>query len=716
MKNIYFIFFGFLLAFSSIVNAQINLNACDALTDDKDFVLELESTDGTGRNIYQTNPITGDQPCSGLGTCEFQISWNTIATRWEILADSGNGDFTESPYVLYYNDAASLPNPPDWSLGRWIENTTVTSGICMNIETLSGDVQSALTFINYVFENDTWSPADPSGVSKQEDTMTIINGVATLTANTIIEDITVETGAELRVDALLTLAGHIVNNGKLIITASATSNGEIDILPFNSTIAGDIQVETFFKDRRAFRMVSSPITTTNSIFANWQESGTSTVGYGTHITGSAAGNSGFDTTTTGNPSMFTVNTTNQAFEQVSNTDVDLLTAGKAYLLYIRGDRTITLNASPADPATTTKLRATGSIGRGPVVQESFGANADEFGMFGNPYPSVVDMNKVLTNSSNINTNRYYVYDASLAERGAFVTVVLPAGTNTSGSSANQYLQVGQAAQMATLASGPASITFNEADKAPGNYTTTAKSGNTENPSDQFIIGQLFTASNYTANGPVHDSFGIYFNQNYNNLATTMDAVKAFNFDENIAIENGGKILSHDFRSLPLETEELSLYMNNHRNADYVLKLNSSQFEEQRVYLKDQFASTSTLLKTGENLYTFHVDLTNSQSIAKDRFSILFEKSTLGIAGEDVNPTITIFPNPVADQNLTISVRNTMTSMTIKIHNTLGQEIYRNEAVVKNGTATIPVGNLSKGVYLITIASEGSEVTKRFIKN
>ncbi len=143
MKQLYLIGLFSLLLGSFTGNAQITLNTCDAFTNDQDFTLLLEGVDATGRNYYQTNPITGDQPCTGLGVCEFRIAYNAVEARWEILADDGDADFTTS-YVLYYNSSASTPNPPDLTLGTWEENIGTTTGLCNAVEVLTGDVQATL--------------------------------------------------------------------------------------------------------------------------------------------------------------------------------------------------------------------------------------------------------------------------------------------------------------------------------------------------------------------------------------------------------------------------------------------------------------------------------------------------------------------------------------------------------------------------------------------
>ncbi len=113
-------------------------------------------TDATGRNVYTTIPVDGEQTCGGIGTCEFKIQWNDANSVWEFIADQGNGDFAES-YVIYTNASTSSPNPPSLILGTWKENGSVTQSECggdlsVSNAILTGDVQdeelSALSIFN----------------------------------------------------------------------------------------------------------------------------------------------------------------------------------------------------------------------------------------------------------------------------------------------------------------------------------------------------------------------------------------------------------------------------------------------------------------------------------------------------------------------------------------------------------------------------------------
>ena len=138
----------FFVLLSSMMNAQtITFKGCIPLFDDQNFVFNKTGTDTSGRNIYITTPVDG-QDCSGLGTCEFKFQWNSSTSKWEFLADRGDGDFI-NPNLIYSNTSSSAPNPPDLSLGTWVENIAETSGICggnlsSSNATLTGAVQSSV--------------------------------------------------------------------------------------------------------------------------------------------------------------------------------------------------------------------------------------------------------------------------------------------------------------------------------------------------------------------------------------------------------------------------------------------------------------------------------------------------------------------------------------------------------------------------------------------
>src|SRR5690606_37191897 len=194
----------------------------------------------------------------------------------------------------------------------------------------------------YIYMNGVWSPENPAGVSTLNDNITIVNGSSTLTGDTNVNNIIIENQATLNVPHVLRVHGNIQNNGSLVFNSDPTTTGQLDTFTGIITGSGDVTQERYIPARRAFRFLSSAISSTGSIHANWQEGAINATdnpnpGYGTHITGSTTGGNGFDANPSGNPSMFTLDNSLQQWMAVSNTNVNTLEAGKAYRILVRGD-------------------------------------------------------------------------------------------------------------------------------------------------------------------------------------------------------------------------------------------------------------------------------------------------------------------------------------------------------------------------------------------
>ncbi len=579
-------------------------------------------------------------------------------------------------------------------------------------------------FQGYIYANQNWSPSSPNGVSTATDDLYIINGTATLSADTDVRNITINSVATLKVEKVLNAAGNITNKGKFIFISTATANGELG--PMSGTVTGSATVQRYMSDKRSYRMVSSAVTTSTSIMNNWQEGvnnlGTDfpgdnldpNPGFGTHITGSTSGANGFDATLSGNASMFLVDMDTQEFVTVNNTDTNTLNAGDGYMLFVRGDRGTDLSDNDATPSATV-LRATGSLMIGSDLQNFATVNTNDFAMFGNPYQSVVDVNSVMAGASNVNATQYYVYDPSLATNGAYVTVDLPSGENTFNSVANQYLQPGQGAQFATLGAGVSSLVFNESDKAPGNFTTTNSNSNRLS-ADDMLTFQLYTTENFDNAGPVHDSFGIIFADGNDNGLTMMDAVKPMNFDENFGIDHNGTYLSIERRAMPVQGEVYSLYSSGYKNSQYTVKIIMDGLEEMEIYLDDQYTEGSTLLEQGELTYGFEVNENNPESMATDRFSVRVE-NRLGVSDNSLLAGIQLYPNPLYGNSFYINApKLNGEEVSISINDMLGREVYSMHQTFSGNSLNIDLSQeLKSGVYLVTLSSNGENKSLRIIK-
>ena len=218
----------------------------------------------------------------------------------------------------------------------------------------------------------------------------------------------------------------------------------------------------------------------------------------------------------------------------------------------------------------------------------------------------------------MNPNFYYIYSPEVGTNGGFVTVDLSDGSNGGGYSANEYLQPGQAALFTTAATGTSAITFTESVKAPGNHTT---SNATEN--DDVINVRLFTNDSYNSGKLAHDTFTILFADSHSNDINANDARKPMNFNENLAVDNNGTLLSIERREMPAEDEVYQLYMSGFAEDTYLMRLEIIGLADTVFLLEDAYTGNATTLQAGENLYTFEVD-NDPLSKATDRFSIKVE--------------------------------------------------------------------------------------------
>ena len=520
----------------------------------------------------------------------------------------------------------------------------------------------------------------------------------------------------------------IAINGNLIFESNATGNGELGKLGPKAAITGKATVQRYLEAHRSYRMLSPAVTTTTNINTNWQEGqhNTTTIfsqnqnntpGFGTHITGSLTGANGFDATNTGNASMFTANVATQKFVAIGNTDVNTLTAGEAYLILVRGDRGIDMGTNNP-PATVTRLRATGKLVWGNKTQRSYSPSIGAYVMFGNPYQSAVNVSTVLGSSTNVNTNQYYVYDPTLGDTGAYVTVVYSlspngvGGTNTSNSAANKFLQPGQGGQVSTISAGPVSVEFHEADKSSGNFTSTNVTGNTM-VADGMLVGQLYTFDNYNNGGPVHDSFGILFADGKTNALTLEDASKPFNFGENLGIDHNGTYLSFEKRALPESGETFPLFSDGYNHTNYVLKMELNGLTNVAIYLEDHFTGASTLLEQGIIAHSFSVDSTNPASLATDRFNLKVGIK-LNVEENEALSGITLFPNPMRDR-VTLSNPNNLQLDTASIYDLTGRLIKTVDLSGMTSEMILDVSSLSSTTYIVVINSENGKISKLMVK-
>ncbi|HET8809781.1 MAG TPA: FG-GAP-like repeat-containing protein [Flavobacteriaceae bacterium] len=709
----------------TIANNQNNGSGANAIRAHENAIVNLKNSIVFG-NTGGTNTFN----YTGSGTQEINLfySLTDAIAGTDDFTDGGNNIFTTTdPFVnIASNDHTLSSGSAAIDAGNNSFYTGHGNTDLAGINRILGssiDIGAYEHITGYVYNNGSWTPSDPSGAATSTDDILVVNGTTSLIADTQMNDLIINSGATLKIDAVLSPSGIIENNGILVFVSDGTKLGQLDDMT-GSTItgSGEVTVQRHIPKRNdskgAWRYLSSAVNSSGSIHANWQEGATGigdnpNPGFGMFITGSTTGADGFDQTASGAPSMYTFDEATQSYVFVPNTDVGQLIAGQDYVAYVWGDRSVDIITTNDPLATTTTLQATGNLVTG---NQSFAGSsvAGEFNLTGNPYQAIVDMTAVLANSTNLNPNIYYVWDPNLGTRGAYATVDL-AGTSTlpSTSKANQYLQPGQAAWTVTAAAGAATVLFEESDKDV-----------LQTPTDVFrpqnvasIELQLFQQAFFANNGPLSDAVRVNFSKGESNAVLPNDAPKLWNYDETIALVNGNEYLAIGNRALPTNWEILQLHNDQYRVSGYVFKALANGFADNvTVYLKDDYLGIqSPLNNNGPTLINFSVDETVPASIAPNRFSIVFavgKFSTEGFSSEG----FVIYPNPVENGEFHIvSPKLTGEELQIAMYNVLGQSVYQKaKKVSANGRTTVETHGLEAGVYLVEITYNGRKFVEKVI--
>ena len=492
------------------------------------------------------------------------------------------------------------------------------------------------------------------------------------------------------------------------------TGGAAQIAPLGGEIDGEITVEQCFSATRAFRFITSSVSSTGSIRENWQENPNNwnhdpKPGYGTHITGvgnGVDGTNGFDFNPSGAPSMFVFNNITQGWGSVPNTNTQQLTAGFPYRILIRGSRSINLQSNNATP-NNTKIRTKGTVLKGPYNVPNLSTTTGHFNLIGNPFHAKVDIEAVLNESSNVSPYVYY-WDPTIGSRGAYVTInPLNNSNNNMSSDANKYIQPYQAVFIQTLNENITPIvTFKENHKVVNESPATIFKS-VENQ-ESYINLTLFQEQAYANNNSSSDGVRIDFSSTGSNEIDYFDAIKVTNLDENIAVKNQENLLSIEQRSLPQPTEIIPINITNYKTTQYVMKMKSENIEGVNAYLKDYYTNSQTLINQGSiTTYTFSIDNLIAESTSNERFAIIFEGQILGLNQNEMD-LMEVFPNPFNDR-IVLNFDSSLDRAEVQIINMLGQIVYH-ETKTTNSSNQIVIQNLNLpiGQYVLKSSSNSGE--------
>lgn len=458
---------------------------------------------------------------------------------------------------------------------------------------------------------------------------------------------------------LLPTRGAVVVNQPITIRSTNDTTARVGIVGTGVTITygtnGRFVVERYIPARRAWRLLTSPVTgtTSQSINAAWQEGvtrwpmGVATLasnpnpGYGTHISGGTQAN-GYDQNVNGNASIRYFN--NGWVNLPTSTSLHSLkvTDHRAYMLFVRGSRALNMAQGTFATPDNTTLRSHGQINVANASPVSVTSNG--LTLVGNPFASAINFKQLATNNGFLNDaarNRFYLWDPTLAGTrnvGAFVTVayntvtgnydrtIFTNGVNYTTAGGNQGID-----DQGTIQSGlgffmnfgstNTTVNFAENVKVAGSTPAVFRPGPQVRTTLKTVLA---TGETY-----VNDGVLVIFHPVFSNDVDQNDVEKVNNFTENLSLMQGGQHLAIERRKPVQAGDTLHLRLRN-------LTINNFQFEfapdsmtnpTLAAFLGDRHLNTETPISlTDTSRYNFTIAANPASIWAEDRFYIVFKPS------------------------------------------------------------------------------------------
>jgi hypothetical protein len=436
-------------------------------------------------------------------------------------------------------------------------------------------------------------------------------------------------------------AGVLSSNGNLVLRSSVTTTARVaQGSASGNYITGDVAVERYIPAKRAWRLLTTPLTglSNNSVFYNWQNNGTPT---GT--TGAEIWKSGGDAIPTAvnsglaqgpSSSLLSYDHVNDAWLNVANTNTNVLfngSANNAYCMFVTGPYN-NGSGNIATGATATVLSATGTLRMGNTTMSAGNLGAGQYYLIGNPFASPVDPSALT--GTNLG-NDFNMWDPNLAgDNGVGGYVTFNRTTNQYNTTTASYsntslsnIQSGQAFFVQADAAGATDVTFDEADK-----TAVVNNGQFRGASTGFEQLRVTLKKDFTNTGNYahvdaavavfHDSIGKAGLDYY-------DVQKFENGGENIALVRSGSNLVFEHRPLVINANDtLFLKIWNTSASNYSFSISAEHMitmGSMTAILKDKYLLTETPLNlSGTTDVNFSVN--SNAASSGNRFIIVFRKN------------------------------------------------------------------------------------------
>ena len=611
---------------TNIVNNTISQSYTNVATTTKYRVL---LSNGCG-SVYST-----------IGTVAVQDLWaGTVSTSWYTAANWNDGvvPTTACPTVTIpagtpFACVLGAGTPPP------ITNLDIKSGASL---TIIGTLQMAGSLTNAGTLNATAGTIEFNGTSAQNIAgstflnNTMMNLTVTNTAGLVVSN---TAGSLLKITGALSFGN--VNNSNLstgdniVLISTATGTARVADITNNgansgNTFTGKVAVERYYPARRAWRLLTAPLSGAGLVFDTWQNGGVYTAGRGTYVSGPGANPAanGMDVSPLSNTSL----KVGSSLTPVTNTLTTNLSANtgtadnKGYFMFVRGDRVSSNFIIPNTNTTTLS-----SIGKLQINAQAFSVTptANAYSLIGNPYASPVDFSK-LTRTNLI--NRFYAWDPYFnTQQGGYVLVddITNSGTYTvvptSPGNQTKVIQSSQAVFVQTQLTGAALLTFVEPAKSTANNLSIFRVAGAPLPAfrtDLYLLNDDSTT--IIADGNIAQ-----FDNQFHSGIDQQDALKFNNVLETFGLLNGNTFLVADRRPPITVSDTLFFKFIKVKQRKYQFKFQASDMDEMLTpILEDSYTSKRTNLTTNNStIVNFEIDA-NTASQASNRFRIVFKAKPL----------------------------------------------------------------------------------------
>ena len=730
-KKRYFLFF-ILVFFCCYVKAQVvnkgNLYIAGNMYVNSDFTNNSTATYQNDGSLNLTGNFNNDQPfmTEGTGTTEFS------GTSLQQINGSQVPDFYDV---------------------KW----TNSSGVQMNTNVIMGGVISPVTgslyFNNYALAmggkiNLAYTNTSAFSVTKLSDLIIYGDGSSgnklyfDPSANTIHDVNINSSGSGTLGNALNITAGSVFGtvtaSGSFdaagFLTLKSDADGTARVANSSGTISNYVTVERYIPPRRAWRFMAAPVNNdTLTIRTAWQEGVNNHdlvyanhqdphPGYGTDITYDNDWTKGFDVNTTYNPSIRTWIQNTSSWDVAPPTGSTFLNAYPAYYLFVRGSRAVHLEWATSAPTDPTIIRETGTLNNN-TYTKAFTSGGSDYLFMGNPFASSINLANVMSASSGISTNKFWVWDPALNGSygvGGYVTydngIMVPVSPNYP--TATTIIQ-GEQGFMVQSNATSALLVFRQSCKVATEADIFGKPAPVKN---QYVYVNLMLHSADSL--LLVDGTAAIFGANFSNAIDQDDAIKFPNQNENIAMLRFNRRMAIEARPIPLLTDTLFLRMTYLGSGEpYALLIKPSNTPNgMQAWLIDKYLNTTTPVKSSDTtLYDFTANYYDTTTYMR-RFMIVYHRGFIATptpvknneaVAKTLNGSINILPNPVTGNSFQINLVNIAKgNYKAEIYSSDGKILLRKYFEHAGGNNTyntnLPPGTAA-GIYTVLVTNSSGQL-------